>query len=141
MKKVYVAGSSAELDRARTWRDRLVSAGVEVVSTWIETVIAVGDANPREATTNARRVWSEDDLAQVSIADVFWLLAPEQPTRGAWVELGFAHATRLVEPDARMAIRVIISGDTRQSIFCALGEEYATDEEAFAAIVEMARAR
>lgn len=131
--KVYIAASSAELPRARLWRDRCVAAGIEVVSSWIENVTKVGEANPRDATREQRREWTYQCLREIQLADRFWLLWPERPS-AALVEFGFV-AGRWTS----FALDVFISGDTKRSIFCALGREYATDEEAFAALVDEAK--
>lgn len=130
--KVYLAGSSADIARAKHWHQRLVEAGIEVTSTWIANVEKVGEANPRDANHVQRSFWSGDCVHQVMSAGVLWLLAPpiDRPTRGAWIEFGIAMA---------VGVRVVCSGDTKQSIFCALAEEHATDEDAFVAIVELAK--
>lgn len=127
---MYLAGSSQDVNRCRHWHMQLVGAGVEVVSTWIDSVAAVGNANPRGATAEARTGWSRTCLEQIGDADVLWFLVPppDRRTCGAWVELGYALGCDL---------RVICSGDTRQSIFTALGDEYATDADAFWAITRM----
>ena len=131
--KIYLAASSADIDRAKHWRDRLVDAGIEVTSTWITNVEKVGAANPRDATREQRAEWMRGCFREVSSSDVLWFLVPplDKPTRGAWME--FDYALEHVQD-------VFASGDTLQSIACALADdEYATDEEAFAALVEMAR--
>lgn len=130
MYKIYISAASApdQIGRVATWTRRLKEAHVEVVSTWPETVATAGVGNPRGAETRQRRQWSWIDLAEVSSADALWFMVPpaDVQTRGAWVELGVAYTH---------AIRIVSSGDTKQSIFTALGDEYETDEEAFAALV------
>jgi hypothetical protein len=128
--KIYLAASSAEIERARTWHARLTIAGINVVSTWISVIDKVGATNPTDATVEQRREWSALDLDEVRSADVLWFLVPPRavPTRGAWIEVGTAYnANKLL----------VFSGETSQSIFCALGMECATDDEAFARIVEV----
>ncbi|MGN6107072.1 MAG: hypothetical protein ACTHU0_18340 [Kofleriaceae bacterium] len=128
--KVYVAASSGEIQRAKGWISRLVAAGVQVTSTWPETIAAVGDANPRDASPGQRLAWAVADLHQVASADLLWMMAPvKEAGRGAYVELGFAHAQRKL---------LVVSGCSWQSIFGALAREFETDEEAFAFIVEEA---
>lgn len=128
--KVYVAGASApsEILKVEHWSERLVSAGADVVSTWVANVRKEGSGNPRTAQTVDRRTWSGTDLAEVTSAQLYWLLVPppEVPTRGAWVEVGWAYALAKV---------IVFSGDTRQSIFCALGDEYEEHETAFGAVL------
>lgn len=131
---VYVAASAVEINRAARAVSMLESAGLRVVSTWIPVIAAHGVSNPRNASAVLRRTWSVADLAELQSSDVLWFLAPAttRPTRGAWVEFGVAHA---------MGKHLVSSGDTAQSIFCALGEEHSTDQLALAAIVAWAQQR
>jgi nucleoside 2-deoxyribosyltransferase len=129
--KVYLSGSSvpSEIERVTRWHNRLTKAGIHVVSTWPAVIAASGNVgNPRAASNEQRRTWSRVDLNEVRLADALWFLVPETgtPTRGAWLEFGVAH--ELGKP-------VISSGDTRQSIFTALGDEFETDEDAFEALL------
>ena len=129
--KVYLAASTLDMDRARTWYARLRLAGIEIVSTWIATVEKVGSGNPADATHEQRRDWSAKDLAEVRSADVLWILVPAKSvqTRGIWAELGTAWAHD---------VTIVTSGETLQSIFCALGDEHPLDEDAFASICALA---
>lgn len=129
MTKLYLAGSSADADRCARWHAKLVAQGIAVTSTWLSVIATVGSANPRDASRDDRERWSTADLAELHAADVVWFLVPpiDKPTRGAWLELGVAVSANK---------RVVCSGDTRQSIFCALGEEFATDEDAFLAVTQ-----
>lgn len=123
--RVYIAAASSpdQIERARAMAARCRDLGIEVVSTWTDVIASVGVANPREATTDQRRQWSAQDLWEVARAHALWLLFPPagQTSFGAGVELGSAYAR------ARL---IVSSGDTRRSIFPALGMEYATDEDA-----------
>lgn len=128
--RVYVAASSAEIPRAKKWIAALREAGVFVTSKWPEIIEKVGDANPRDATHEQRKGWAWADLVDVKDANLLWLLAPEPnggSARGAYVELGYARA---------LGLSLMISGDTKQSIFTALGVEHETDDAAFAEIVD-----
>lgn len=134
---VYVSGASTpdETQRVLRWSERLTAAGITVVSKWPAVIASAGGvANPRDATEEQRRIWSAQDLAEVSRAHALWLMCPPvgTSTRGAWVELGVAHSR---------AALIVSSGDTRQSIFTALGTECADDAEAFGVIVGVAAAR
>lgn len=130
IEKVYVSASSAEVERAQHWTNHLVIAGLEVTSTWLKVVGDVGSANPRDADHGAREKWSLSDLCEVAAADVVWFLVPpvETPTRGAWLEVGYARARDKL---------LVFSGDTKQSIFCALGDEFIEDLAAFATICRL----
>lgn len=130
--RVYLAGSSGEIRRARTAYELLAALpNVVVVSTWLDVIEKVGIANPSDASAAQRREWTVTDLAEVASADAVWFLVPSSsaPTRGAWAELGYAYA---------LSKRILCSGATRQSIFCALGSEHAMDEGALEAIEAIA---
>lgn len=131
--RVYIAAASTsdQIERVTTWTNRLTKAGIAVVSTWPSTVTAVGAGNPRDASADARRRWSAQDLHEVGSADALWLMCPPDggATRGAWVELGCAYTRALL---------IVSSGDTRQTIFTALGTEYDTDAGAFSGLVLVA---
>jgi nucleoside 2-deoxyribosyltransferase len=130
--KVYVAGSTMEMDRARFAMKSLKDIGIEVTSTWVDVVTGVGDPNPRAASAIDRFKWSEADLVEVKNANLIWFLVPgpNAPTRGAWLEVGYAHA--LGKPG-------VASGDTKSSIFLALFDEFTTDSEARVFIAKIAK--
>lgn len=130
--KVYVAASGIELGRAKNAIARLDAVGIRVVSIWPKTIEAVGASNPRDASDEQRAHWSSDDLDEVASCDVLWCLVPplDKPTRGAWIEVGFAHAR---------GKSIVFSGDTKQSIFCALGTEVDNDDDAFTFLRLLAR--
>lgn len=134
--RVYLAAASTpdQIERVQRWSSRLVVAGITVVSTWPATVIADGAGNPRDATIAKRRCCAVSDLREIERADALWLFCPPAgvTTRGAWVELGVAY-TR--------AMLVVSSGDTQQSVFTALTEEFPTDEDAFGALLVVAAGR
>lgn len=136
--KVYVAGSSGEIERAEKWMAALRAAGFEVTSTWPETIRKVGSANPMTATREQRAMWSAQDLSEVSDAEVFWLLLPEgKPSEGACVEFGYAVMLGATAKEAR-ALGILdapnfwmIASGVERSIFTALAEHFETDEKAF----------
>lgn len=117
---VYIAGSSKEIDRVERWRDALMKMRIVVTSTWTDNVRKVGEGNPRSASTVQRRTWAAQCCREVERARVLWVLVPQvdAPTRGAWFEAGVAYT--LVRP-------IVWSGDTLQSVFCALGDEHNED--------------
>lgn len=128
---VYISASSADIKRVEGWTDRLGLAGITVVSTWPAVIAASGaDANPRNATRMERLQWSNQDLAEVMKCDLVWFLMPstDTPTRGAWLEVGYAHAKGKA---------LVFSGDTKQSVFGAIGPEFDEDIDAFATICRM----
>lgn len=129
--RVYVAGSSAELDRVTYWMDHLEAVGVEVVYRWPSEIEAVGEPNPQWASTLARTQWATRDLAAVEDADLVWVLTPsDSPARGAYFEAGFAMA---------WDIPLVFSGETKQSIFSSLGTEFDSDAGAFSYVCAVHR--
>jgi hypothetical protein len=129
---VYVAAASTDLARVARCEQLLRDRGLIVASSWPATVTAVGAGNPRDASATQRCDWAFADLHELGNADALWLLAGSEPTRGAWVELGYAHASGLL---------IVASGDTTQSIFCALGEEFAGDDVAASFLADVASER
>ena len=131
---VYVAGSSAEIERARGWMQKLRERGVHVSSTWPEVVAAEGgQANPRDATVEQRKGWSLTDIKQATGSQVFWLLMPQGPhSFGAAFEYGFFVA---LCPDGKATH--VVSGDHLRTIFTAFSLCYDSDEEAFEVICKM----
>lgn len=131
--RVYVAASAAPESAARVAAAiaALKAAGFAVTCTWPETVAAVGNANPRDASDTDRRGWSVQDLAEIDDAHAVWFLVPELPatTRGAWFESGYAYSEHK---------HLVFSGDTKQSVFCAIGTEFPTDEAALAFLKRLA---
>lgn len=127
---VYVAGSSGELERARRAMAYLRAAGLEVAHDWVAEVERVGVANPADATRAQRSGWAVSCLLGLTDASAVWLLAPEVETRGAWLEIGYALDRSL---DGR-GPPIVSSGRTSQSIFLALTQEVATDEQALAVL-------
>jgi hypothetical protein len=129
---VYVAASSAEVDRAVRWIAMLRGDGIHVTSSWPEVIAKHGGvANPRDATNYERRRWASQDLNEVQAADVLWLLAPSRaPSFGAGWECGAADALGNV---------IVASGDTKASIFLGRANEFATDDEGFEFVQHLAR--
>lgn len=125
-KRVYVAGSSAELQRAKQAMMSLRQFGHTVTHDWVTSVQLVGSANPTGATHYDRLCWSQDDLDGIERADVFWLLYPCSPSFGAGVELGFAYSQRK---------HLVVSGaHLLTSVFTALAQScYPCDDDALVA--------
>lgn len=87
---IYCAGASKEITRIERWVKRLKESRINVVSTWIDVIRIVGQANPTDALPEQYKAWAEKDLAEVRSADILWLFLPECETIGAYVELGYA---------------------------------------------------
>lgn len=140
--RIYVAGASAEMARAKTVIAKLKEKGFTVVSTWTDVITKVGDANPMSASREDRAEWSTTDLMQVADAEVLWLLLPPKGTEtiGAYIELGFAMNIQMMMAQAKAAgmpapERFIVTSGTERSIFTALTNHYVTDDEALEALV------
>ena len=141
--KVYVAGASKEADRCRAAMEYARELGCVITCDWLAEIERVGAAN--EGLSNEQRTESAiADLEGVIAADVFWLLAPENQSTGAWTELGYALALRDQQRRAgQTPIEVVVSGPGRaRSIFSALADvELASDITAARHISAIAKAR
>jgi hypothetical protein len=122
---VYVCAASSEAARAARAMDAVRAAGFDVAHDWLAAIVAAGvAANPPDASRDQRARWGADCLYAVRAADAVWLLAPDAPTAGAWIEFGYALARGLP---------TVVSGpNCAASIFCALASEVATDDQALA---------
>lgn len=126
--KIYVAASSAELDRAAAVRDKILARGHTITEDWISKIFehlktgrAVNVLTPKE-----RRAAADADYVGVASADRVVLLVPRRPlvTKGAWWEGGVADA---------LNIPVIAAGDPQDRasmIFLSRVHEVDTDDEA-----------
>jgi len=133
---VYVAATSAgnEAERVAAVVSALRAHGFTITCTWANTIAEVGEANPRDAIELDRRHWATQCLNEIDAADAVLVLVPSLPTttRGAWTEAGYAYSEKK---------HLLFAGDTKQSVFCALGLEFATDDAAVAHLVELKGAR
>lgn len=129
MSKVYLAASSLEIARVRRCQRALANAGHVLALDWLTPILdnaAVGKLDASLPDDEAAlHAWT--DLEAVRTADVLWLLAPEQQTRGAWVELGFAIA---------MGKLTIVSGPAmRCSIFARCATHMVDRDESVLALL------
>lgn len=131
--KIYVAGSSRELDRARAAIAACRARGWQVTGDWPAEIDRAGRAN-RGLSLAERRGAAVSCLHGVRQADALWLLVPGEdvPSAGCWVELGVA-----LEAGPRIAI--VASGDTERSVFCAGTIETTDDQAALEALARVAR--
>lgn len=122
--RIYIAGASKEPERVRAAMAAARFGGFDITLDWLAAIQNAGAAN--EGLDDAeRRRYAFEDCAAVRAADVVWLLAPENASTGAWVELGFAIA---------LGKRIVVSGPARtRCIFAALADhETDLDERALA---------
>lgn len=133
--RVYVAASSREMDRVDRALAGLgdISSNVVVTYRWIDDMRAAmakgrtdADLTREEAITAGH-----DCLNGVIDADVCWLLYPNEPTRGAWVELGYArHLLETINfqrtfPHPPLPFHIVVSYEGRTSLgACPLAVSY-----------------
>lgn len=123
--KLYIAGSSEEIERAEAWIARARAAGFGITTDWPAIMRARPEASATEADLDDA---ADRDLAGVADADYVWLLVPSaaQPSQGCWYEAGYA--------DGR-GVALIASYPPVQPQFCLFtrraGEEFGADGDAF----------
>jgi hypothetical protein len=127
--RIYLAGASAEVDVCEWYRDRLLTAGVDVVHNWMASVRSDPERRDNEVPRRDRKRIAATCANHVASVDVFWLLIPKGSTVGAWVELGIAFGS------ARPAI--IVSGPWA-TVFGDLADQFTEHEHAFEHIVGLA---
>ncbi len=93
MTTVYVAGASAEVERAERVMGWLRDAGLTIALDWTIPVRALGGQGA-SLTEAERRAHAEADLEAVQDSDVLLALIPPRGvhTQGMWAELGVAWA-------------------------------------------------
>lgn len=127
MTTIYVAGASAEVGRIAGYIDRLKRAGHEITHDW---TISVLGARAQRLTDDrlsgaVRADYADEDLIGITLCDTFWLVVPEAPSTGCWVELGAALC-------AAHQRTIVVSGDWKRSIFTSLADyRFDTHEEVF----------
>ena len=124
--RVYVAGASNELSRARAAMEAINDTpGCQVAHDWVS-IVERSTCAERDIPRPAAAELAGADLSAVVRCDLLWLLAPIVATKGAWAELGAAVVT---------GRHMVVSGDCRQSIFCACAHfEFTTDADALSYI-------
>lgn len=131
--RVYVAGSSARKERARSFMTRVRGhAGMSVALDWIDHVDVADRAGVRDSDLpdHARARFAIADLEAVAECDALVVLAEASPTgRGMWVELGFALGLGWM---GRRPPLIVVSGGDRRSIFTAPEERLVDFEVDFA---------
>lgn len=121
--KIYIAGASAEPERVQRAMDAARQLGYEVTLDWLAVIKAVGAANDG-LSVGERQKYALADLGAIYRADVFWLLAPENASTGAWVELGYAIAV-----EARLENVVVSGPGAAKCIFVELADVVAPTDE------------
>lgn len=126
--KVYIAGSSKELDLVARYMDQVRAAGHEITCDWVAAMRQESKLD-HELTPDEARMYAERDRRGVATADLFWLLLPKEKSEGAFWELGYTYARTCL---GRRPDRIIVSGNVGARIFCRLPEVevFATHDEA-----------
>lgn len=126
--KIYLAGSSQEIDIIESYASRLAFAGWEITYSWWEIIKeerASGITSDADLDIDYMVKVAREERDSVMASDVLWLLAPEKPSRGCWVELGIAlgRQTTLdhLFPEESGREIVVISGKATQTLFGSLG--------------------
>ena len=130
MLKIYVAGSSKELDRCERVISLLREGGIEITHAWTLDVRAHG-ANVADDAILLPALRA-DMVKGVGRAEKVLVLVGGEPMRGALVELGGAFLT---------GVELHIAGDTSKEPWArALGQRFhATDDDAVRVLIESSR--
>jgi hypothetical protein len=86
--KVYVAGASREIERAKRMMAAVQHHGMVVAYDWPARIEEAGSAN-EGLTAAVSKAASLEALGGVASSHVFWFLLPNDTTIGAYVELGY----------------------------------------------------
>jgi len=123
MKKFYVAGASKEMEeRAKPVMAALRQMGHIITRDWTKVIDKYGPNNEKGILTTeqlADHAW--EDLMGVWNAQALLLLAPQNPSTGAWVEFGAA---------VTLDIPVLVAGDCSKCIFCLVPNVHKFDTDA-----------
>ena len=136
---IYLAGASKELAFCESLRDRLTTAGNTITFDWMATVRANLHRPDREIGREERRNYALADLRGVADAGIFWLVTPEKPSIGCWVELGAAlMASRSIQGPQHSPGRplVVVSGKWATLFQDTADRCFPTHEEALAMLLQ-----
>lgn len=130
--KVYIAGASTEIDRAKRCAYALEGLGIDVVSTWVDSVEEEGGSNLESFDLIKRRDIAYRCVREMAAADWIWVLVPEGNaySHGAMWEMGASY---------NAGKPIVCSGPTWRSVFCSLVMEFRFDEAAIAHFVQVKR--
>lgn len=91
---IYIAGASAEIERAEAAIAHAVKLGLEVTYNWTKDIRAhaAQGKTDKDLSDVVLKLHATKDLVGIVEARVFVLLAPQFPSTGCWAELGYALA-------------------------------------------------
>jgi hypothetical protein len=138
--KVYIAGSSREIERARSAMAAVRVMGHIITHDWTADLDAVGRPD-HELSREECQPYAIRDLEAVASAEVFLFLHPVTESTGAWTELGYALRCRndryvLGRPPPRPTI--IVAGG-RRGIFWSLADYNVVDDTAALELLRVRR--
>lgn len=95
--KIYVAAASAEIERASAFMQFVRELGHDITHDWVPELRAQS-VPESQLPVAVRRASAQADLDGVRRADLLVVLVPHEavPSRGTWVELGYALGLRSV---------------------------------------------
>lgn len=129
MNRVYVAGASSERnERAKPVIVALREMGFRITHDWTVAVDMHGANNEAKSLTKEQLAYcAYEDLVGVRMADILVLLAPQNFSTGAWVELGIA---------LERGMEVFVSGSCDKCIFALLKDcrHFESDKELLSAM-------
>lgn len=137
--RIYVAGSSKDIDRCERAVARCRAEGFTITEDWVRTM----RTSAPDHLLDAERLTAcaIADLRGVATADVVWLLAPpaSKPSAGCWGEMDRAFTSKVPvvyspPPDERPQFSIF----TTQIGEHAFGRICATDDEALETIKQLA---
>ena len=141
---IYIAGASAELDRAKNAMAFVHShPRLTLAHDWtrdIERERIQGGRQDHDLSKEERVRYASQILQAITGTPVFWLLVPHEGvhTTGAWVELGAALIYRTMLEVLGVGNSIILSSGPQvdHHLFAALGLTFETDEEAISWLKE-----
>lgn len=113
--RVYVAGSSKDIDRCERAVARCREAGFTITEDWVAEMRA--SAPDAQLDADHLMACAKADIRGVETADVVWLLAPpaSKPSAGCWVEAWKARR-REEELNPRVVVNLNGPAPVRESI-------------------------
>ncbi len=128
--RVYIAASSREVERVRAAQAAVAARGWELTLDWLTPMLALIADGKTDATLSEEEAadHATRDLRAIDDADAVWYLIPREPTKGAYVEFGYALGTGTL---------IVASGAPRTSIFEAMADAHVRDEDACDAIATL----
>ena len=125
---VFVAGASAEPDRVRWAMEEVLGHGWILAHDWLDD-IERADTADRDAPLVLRQEAALTLIDAIERSTAVWVLAPEEPSTGAWAEIGIAcMEARFRERSGEDDLVIIVSGpECDACIYASLAVPYGTD--------------